>query len=291
MSEFLLTMQTGLEAFSTGGQYLALFLGSILFLWLIKPKENKEFQRVTLVLTVLILFAPTAFLLMKYRTDYYTYESLFFLIPIWILMSLGLTEAYELLKNRLPHTNRWKKWNSVIAAAGLIVLTALCGTVNPFWCRQEASNGFDKVAAAEKEVLEILSAGNQEEELCIWAPKTIVETARVYDGTVTLLYGRDMWNHALCGYTYDVYGEDEKILYDWMNTDWTQVEADSLETEFTPRQMFLLAKECGCNLVVLDRQQLAAEQIKQFFEEENQKSPLLTQIAETTEYGIYKILN
>ena len=73
--------------------------------------------------------------------------------------------------------------------------------------------------------------------VCLWAPREILETARMQPVAVTwmqpvetvgiesvavagqlpeLLYGRNMWDAALNAYTYDVYPEEVQQLYCWM---------------------------------------------------------------------------
>lgn len=287
MKEFLLDMQTGIEAWNTGGQYLVLFLGSLLFLFLVKPKENKEFRNCALWMAVLLLFPLTAFLIDKYRTDYYNYASVWSLLPVTVVIALGLTEALDTLLHTDAGRGRYGKY---VVCAGLVLLLALCGTVSPFFTDWKQSDGFEKIRAEEKEVLEILSGMQEERDVCIWAPDEVVETARAYDGNLKLLYGRDMWNNALSGYTYDVYDETRKKLYDWMNTNWIEVQAYELETELNTAEAFALAKDCGCTHLVLKKEQLQVPQIEAFFEKKDQNSKMVVKIAETQEYEIYEFV-
>ncbi len=287
MREFLLDMQTGIEAWNTGGQYLVLFLGSLLLLFLVKPKENREFRNYALWMAVLLFFPLTAFLIDKYRTDYYHYASVWSLLPITMVMALGLTEATD----TVLHTDTGRgKYGKYLLCAGMVLLIALCGTVSPFFTDWEQSEGFEKIAAEEKEVLEILSGIHEEQGVCIWAPDEIIETARAYDGNLKLLYGRDIWNNALSGYTYDVYDETRKKLYDWMNTNWIEVQAYHLETELNTAKAFALAKDCGCSILVLKKEQMQVPQIASFFENKNQNSKIVIKIAETQKYEIYEFV-
>lgn len=287
MKEFWTDMQAGMEAFSTGGQFMALFLGSLLFLFLIKPKENRHFRNYALIFTVLACFPFTAFLLAEYRTDYYNYASLLGLLPVVTVTALGLTEGAQILTET---GKKLGKRTGYAVFGGLFVLIALCGTVSVLHTDLPKSNGFDKIPAEERQVLELLSVRNETEELYVWAPDPVLTWARVYDGKLKLLYGRDLWNNALSGYTYDVYGEEQKALYDWMNINWIEVEAYSLETDLTPGEAFLLAKDCGCNLVVLTREQVRTPQVRAFLEKENVRKPMLSKVSETEAYEIFEVL-
>ena len=69
---------------------------------------------------------------------------------------------------------------------------------------------------------------------CLWAPREILEYARMWDGagedaSFTLLYGRNLWDKALNAYTFDVYPEEMEELYLWMEE--SARSADTAETE------------------------------------------------------------
>ena len=53
-------------------------------------------------------------------------------------------------------------------------------------------------------------------ELCLWAPREILAHAREFDGSVQLIYGRNMWDITLNGYTYDTYTDGLRDIYVWM---------------------------------------------------------------------------
>lgn len=282
MKEFLTEMQNGLESMNTGGQYLAIFFCSLLFLYLIKPKENRTIRIYSLITAVFLFFPLTAFVIVRYRTGYYDYASLWSLLPVTVVAALGLTEAAELLQKKTVG----KRWIRYAGYAGLAAAVALCGTLSPFHTDLEKSRGFEKTSLQETEVLECLAGQEEWEGLRIWAPDKIVEEARAYDGSLQLVYGRDMWNNALSGYTFDVYSESKKNLYAWMNINWIEVEAYSLEVDMTPRQAFDLAAECGCRLAVLTKEQAEIEQIRLFLDHPKQKKWKLA--AETEGYVIYE---
>lgn len=285
MIEFMAEIRSGIDNFNTGGQYLILYLGSLLFLYVTKPKEHRDVRNYALFIIGLVLFPLTAYVLVWYRTGYYNYDSLWGLLPITMIIALGLTEVSETLWKKLCEQKKWKCYAAVL---GVVLLVALCGTVSAFHTKQEESNGFVKISTEEIEVLEVLRQQEGWKERCVWAPDKVLESARAYDGGFKLLYGRDLWNLPLRGYTFDGYDESREKLYTWMNINWYEVQVHSLEVELSAEEAFYLAKECGCDILVLDKMQLEAGEIYAFLKEKDQN--LLNYVTETEKYIIYEYI-
>lgn len=283
MMNFLLEWQKGMESLNQNGQYFALILGILLFFYLIKPKEKLTFQKYTFLMVFLLFFPLTTYIILWYRTEFYRFSDLWNLLSVTIIIAFGLCEISNLLEQKNNWQKKKKKW---ILNAGIVLLVSLCGTVSPLYTKSEWGTGFTKMGEEEFKVLEIISENQDWEEACVWAPNEIVESARGYDGNLRLLYGKDMWNHELHAYTYDVYDDNKKKLYEWMNINWYKVQADSLTVDMSAKEAFYLAREYGCDLLVIYRNQLEAKDIREFLEESDQT--LLVRREETEKYIIYE---
>lgn len=83
-----------------------------------------------------------------------------------------------------------------------------------------------------------------ERELFLWAPRSVVEYARAYDGGLQLLYGRDIWDSDLTAYSYDKYPGGFYDLYQWM-------EADAGEETVPDSYCVETAMAAGVNCILL----------------------------------------
>ena len=106
----------------------------------------------------------------------------------------------------------------ILSVVLLLGILFLCGNMTG------SVNGKKKTAEEAEQVLQstekILSLVHEKsanaDNICIWGPKEVLEYMRAVDPSVTLLYGRTMWEPSLGGYTYDTYSEEQNALYQWM---------------------------------------------------------------------------
>lgn len=110
----------------------------------------------------------------------------------------------------------------------------------------DGNNSEAERKAAEK-VLTQIRTEMQEEEICLWAPKAILEYARETDASIKLLYGRNMWDQWLNAYAYDAYSEDMVSLYQWMEEPALAGEAQ----DEAPVARVRMALEAGTNCILL----------------------------------------
>lgn len=202
----------------------------------------------------LCVFPVTAMILMKYQTAFYDYPFLWNLVPMTILIAFGgtlfLTEHWKKEDGGLGYRSLF--YNAFLTIACAAVL-ALCGglgngavyantavrenaadreevlqvlaeaeelavqrrsvqNTGSGWQKKSAQDGAD----GQKAETDVQSSGQQQTEICIWAPAELLTWARTQRSGVTLLYGRNMWDPALNAYSYDVYPEELKRLYRWM---------------------------------------------------------------------------
>lgn len=210
MTELLRNAWLGWYDFTSGGKLAVLFLAALIYLWVSgKWKAQKTLSFYAVSITLCCVLPPVAAVLMLYQTRFYDYVWLWSLVPVTAVTAWAAVEVTDRLGADI-HTSKWKR--SIPAAVLLFVALALSsGTVknvfDPAKIRQERQQAQEVLGALEK-----LWDG----EICLWAPQEILAYAREFDGSVRLLYGRDMWDYSLGAYTYDTYPDEVRELYLWM---------------------------------------------------------------------------
>jgi len=228
MTDFLNNIQTawlGWKNYTDGGKLAALLLAALLFLWC----NREQVRELSLLLyasfmTICCIVPVTAALLLIYQTKFYDYEWIWSLVPGTAVTAYGMT---------LFLTGRWEdfkasRWREGIPLALLLLLVLLlAGGMGSRPWDNERENSERQQA---REVLEHLLEMTPDGEVCLWAPREIMEYAREVDGRIKLPYGRNMWDVSLSAYSYDTY--DEKILglCKWMEQTEAADTADYPET-------------------------------------------------------------
>lgn len=252
MQELLTTAWQGWQRYTDQGKYAALLLLVLLFLWFRKEEEKEKLLLVyTTLVTVLCIFPVSAAVLMAYQTRFYDYEWIWNYVPLTLMIAYGgtlfLTKCWEVYQKKL--------WKCVGIALLVPVLICLCGSMG--------QRGFDGMSAQQEraesqKVLGLVLEETGRQDICLWAPKEIMEAARAYDGKICLVYGRNMWDAALGAYSYEAYGETEEALYQWM----TRVQESSMMGHFqgepTTKEIVVGGAAClersaelGVNVVLL----------------------------------------
>ena len=201
----------GWQSFTAGGKLAAPVFAAFVYLVMRKGRLGPAGRLVRYggVAAALCICPVTAALLMCYQTSFYDYQWIWSMVPMTAMIALGGTVFL---------TDQWKKggWRIFLYNTALTLLCVgvllLCGglresQVNAAAQRQER-------VEAENVLAEVRTVCG--EKFCLWAPREILEYARTRDGRISLLYGRDMWDAALNAYSYDVYCEEARELYLWM---------------------------------------------------------------------------
>lgn len=189
---------------------MALFLTALIYLWLSgKWRAQKTLFFYTTSITLCCMLPLTAAALMLYQTGYYDYVWLWSLAPMTAVTAWAAVEVIDWLRKDF-HTLKWKK--RFPAAILLFAILALgSGSVEnifyPAQERQERQQAWEVLKSVKK-----LKDG----ELRLWAPREILAHAREFDGSIQLIYGRNMWDISLNGFTYDIYPDELQTLYFWM---------------------------------------------------------------------------
>lgn len=198
-----------------GKLVLLLFVGLLLF-WFAWKEHRQRYHNLivyTTVMAVACILPLTVALLMSYQTRFYDYQWIWNLVPSTIVSALAgsllwseLTEYYGRQKGKV--------WKCTGIAIVLVAVICLCGRIGlRSWDIDNSTASLDET----KEILALISEGEQQGTIVLWAPREIMEYARIADGTVQLVYGRNMWDASLSTYSYDTYSESVIELYEWMS--------------------------------------------------------------------------
>lgn len=224
MSELVRNAWLGWSRYTDNGKAAALLLAVLLFLWLEKRLEEKSLLLYTTAMAALCICPLTAALLMVYQTKFYDYEWIWSLVPVTLATAVGGTVFLaEIWKNY-----GWREsWKSAVLTALCLGVLFLCGSLGrQAWQEGQTftnleAEGRGQIAAALDIILEgenTSGQGNTEnpQAVCLWAPWEVMECARAYSGRICLPYGRNIWDDALNAYSYDVYDDTVREMYEWM---------------------------------------------------------------------------
>lgn len=202
--------QLGWLRFTASGKLPAVLLAALLFLFLGGGwKRQKAFFWYTALSALFCIVPVTAIFLMLYQTRFYDYEWIWSMVPMTAAAAWGATQLLEPEREDAPLSGMRKR---LPLALLLLAALALCG--GPWRSGVDRKAERDKRQKAEKVLSLIAESGD--EDICLWAPREILEYARQGASPLRLLYGRNMWEEALGAYSYDVYPAQMEELYLWM---------------------------------------------------------------------------
>lgn len=257
MIKLLESWGAGKGSFAENGQYLVLYLAALIFLWLLGEGKRKEFKWFSLVTGILLLCPVTARLLTVYQTAFFDYETVWVWLPLTALLAYGLVVAAAKMLQLLTREDR--KWKAAVSGRrekiyeGLIigtlaVLLFLSGTVSVAESVTEKVTRKDGLPEEIGEVLDLIEIPEGETVL-LAAPDEVVTWARIYDGDMKLLYGRDMTEMELTAYLYDKYPSDIMGLHDWVHG--TLPAPGLVEEAYLQEQTYVeLCKAKGCDYLI-----------------------------------------
>ncbi len=240
MAELLKNAWLGWRSFTEAGKLPALLAASLIALWLSGQTSGKKTLTIyTSIAAACCVFPVTAAGLMLYQTKFYDYQWVWSFVPMTAVIAWG---AVEFLRECWPglRSSEWKKGlPGVLFLVVLLLLSSGAGGVS----REDGTETGERKQA--EELLSGIRENMPEGEICLWAPKEILEYAREEENPVQLLYGRNMWDEWLNAYSYDAPSEEMKSLYQWMEEE--AVTAAPAEIVRSVRT----AVEAGANCVLL----------------------------------------
>ena len=211
MAELFRNAGLGWTDYVRSGKLVVLLLASLMFLWFgRKQREQRDLLRYTTIMTLCCILPVTAVLLMLYQTRFYDYEWIWSLVPLTGMAAYGIT---VFLTEYGADAGREKGHRNVPVLFLLLAVLLFSGDMGNTmgeWDRQRTES------AKAQAVLERLGEEYPGGDICLWAPREILEYARETDGSLRLPYGRNMWDLSLNGYSYDTYEESTIRMYQWM---------------------------------------------------------------------------
>ena len=194
------------DAGKLGALLLLVFL--LVWLWKLGSEKQKDLFRYGAVMTAVCICPVSAVLLMLYQTKFYDYEWIWTAVPTLAVLACGGTLILERLWEKADG-----KWMRIAVTGMALAVLLLCGKLgNPKWTVQDVSAQREEVSGVLKQVGEVTGGIG-----CLWAPKEVMAQARSLDGSIRLLYGRNMWQEHLNAFSYDDYAQDQRDLYAWMS--------------------------------------------------------------------------
>lgn len=213
MTEYLGHAWQGWLGYTDHGKLAALLLAALLFLWLGRKSlqgQRRELLVYSTVMTVCCICPVTAAGLMLYQTRFYDYQWVWSLVPGTIVIAWGMT----LFLSRQWQEFRLTEWKKGLPVTCLLLaITLLCGSMGGEVAGTDPEKQ-DRQQAAE--VLAQVTGQFPEGEICLWAPRKVMEYTRETDPGIRLFYGRNLWDQSLNAYAYDVYQKDMEAIYVWM---------------------------------------------------------------------------
>lgn len=249
MTELLKNAWLGWLSFTQTGKMAGTLLISLLFLWIYyKRVRQKDFLIYTTAVTLLCILPVTAALLQMYQTKFYDYKWIWSIVPMTAMTGFAAALFMTEFLQKLWSDNRKRQ---VAAAVLLVVALAFCsGLGAETW----AGYGEQPERQRAESVLANLQERMQGREICLWAPRSVVEYARAYDAGLRLLYGRDIWDSDLTAYSYDKYPGGFYDLYQWMEADvWEETVPDSYCAET------VMSAGVNCILIPADKPEETVE--------------------------------
>ena len=225
MAELLRNAWIGWRDYTADGKLATLLLAVLLFLWLTGRWKKQGVLTLYTSLAVSGCILPVlAVFLMLYQTKFYDYEWIWSTVPLTAIIAYGIAVFWAEYCGEYKN-GEWRK--SVPLTMLLLLSMLLCANPGRMLSDSRAAKAERQQA---QDVLKLLLTAVPEGEVCLWAPREIMEYAREADAGIRLPYGRNMWDASLNAYAYDVYDEKADLLYQWM----TQTEAaggEKAETE------------------------------------------------------------
>lgn len=217
----------------------ALFLAGLIALWYGKTelkKESKLLFRYALVMLLVIISPPYLYLVDRYFTGYAVDSMYLWLLPLTPVLLKVFSDA-ALAAKALRHRVVFG-----LSAAALLLLAGTSSFQPESFQRVDNEYYIPKEALHTLERISSIREARGQEEMLIWGPDWLTEYARIYDGGLLLVYGRDLWEGS----------PDPEMHQIYEDLDYNAALAMHNETLFL-NVMGESAERYGCELLVLDK--------------------------------------
>ena len=267
MRELVTNAWLGWENYISLGKLAALFWAAVLFLLLgVRPRGSRRGLLLFGAVAGAACMVPvTAAVLMLYQTKFYDYQWVWSMVPMTAVTAWAAVEFAESC-GKFGESGK-KSSRRLIAAVLLAAVLLFCGGMRGIggsrdeagqpagpveWDSAEALASARNQAAARQQAKEVLAELREqagERDICLWAPRSILEYVRELDGGIRLVYGRNMWDISLNAFSYDGYGPQLEQLYRFME------QASGADEPGTgvpgAAECVRTALDCGVNCILL----------------------------------------
>ena len=199
---------SGVIRYLNENHFVAILIAVLLFIWIgnqkaIDKKQNRLLVY-TLVVTVVLLCPITAIPVMIYQTPFYDYEWAWSMVPVTAVIAYGIVLLWCQGKS---------KAGKYILLTILLIGCFLCGNLGQIQ-RLTIEEKEDRYNS--REVVQALTEMKLTEDFVVWAPKEVMQEIRRLDGTISLVYGRDMWEEKAGAFDYEAYSPELTEAYIWL---------------------------------------------------------------------------
>lgn len=204
--EYLRNACLGWQNYLDAEKFIVFFFLILLIFWLRnKWDDYKVLFDYSVMMAVFCIFPLTAVGLMLYQTKYYDYQWILSMIPVNTVIALGGTVLLSQLREYKKMKNG-QKWFVVFVLVSILVLSGSKSETD--W---QVKNGPEQKAQIQQILREIPG-----EQVVLWAPDDVLAYSRELRPDIKLLYGRDMFQKDLGGFSFDVYDAKTIACHDWM---------------------------------------------------------------------------
>lgn len=248
MTELLKNAWLGWRDMTTPGKLAGVWLVALCYLLY----HRKKLRQTSLLLyaavsTAAVILPVTAVLLMLYQTRFYDYEWIWSAVPATAMTAFAATVfVTEDLKERLKES-RTGQAAVLLLLLGMLFLAGGAGSSKP--TKEPAGLSGAEVSKMLTTIHEKLP----DTTVRLWAPSEILTHVREYDGSILLLYGRNMWDAHLNAYSYDTYPDNMQEMYVWMQDPYRWMEGRSLIAEISDEECLQAAREYDVNCILLPK--------------------------------------
>lgn len=208
--DYLFKVMSGIERYLYANKAIIIMFAVLLGIAFFGGKSINRTQKLLFTYGTLmsgfLLFPFTAMAILIYQTAFYDYEWAWSLVPVTVICAYGILLFCE--KGNCTSTKK-KLVAFVFGIAGLLLITNQAKLLQV--PKEEAF-----VRNNMEEVLIQLDTWKPEGKCVLWAPKVLMQESRRKNGTISLVYGKDMWDPKSGAYDYEVYSEALTDAYVWL---------------------------------------------------------------------------
>ncbi len=232
------------------GSYFILMLAALYILYRVNEKKNQWYIYYILLTQILVVMNPVVVMILsKAFPVLASYTTFMLLTPVLMVIPFAVAELLEKAKD----DKQGFVWLLVAA-----IVIGLSG--NLFGLYTSDARGVSSTPE-QREVIRQLEELQQEQPLLVVADESVLPFIRTDAPSVTVLYGRDLYQPGMDLGIVDMYSEELLGLYEAVKN-----------PEDTIEDILAMADLYGCNAVVVKQFEDAPKKIghfKQYFDSEN----------------------